>query len=646
MKKTEFVLEAVIRRCREAYQARTPLIMIDTMETELVDEVARSGELVTLVRRPDKFSGSRELAYYEFIGRHPLDAELCANLYLGADKLAGVAGGCLEESGLPGMFVVQLNRTSWSMGSGESGDVAYLREYVGRYLRCADNNSPLRCSCVLLYGDVSFLPDDLAPYTEIVEVDYPTRREIIRLVDEMTRENRARLELELDLQDIAPDLAGFGLYEIKRLVNRLLWLDPVDGRPLIFNPEARHRTILEAKRQTLLRSGGLLELEKSEGVRLGGMQEFRRWVDRNRERMTAPADYLLERGVTPPKGVLLCGVPGCGKSEAARALYSEWNRDKQRGLPMVKLNIDRLMGGLVGESERNMREALRQAEAMAPCIVWIDELDKAFSGAAAASSGDSGTFKRLFGRLLSWMQQNERACFIFATANDISQLPPEFFRSGRFDALFSVFMPTCGECLDIFREQMSRAGQRRRDAAEEAGVSLENPELFDSGKDGCFSDSCLGGFMRAVTNRGSFLTGADITKLVMNALSLMDAEKLRGPIHASDWKSALTAALDDPTMSTYGSNPANLDKVAVCYLRLLRGSFVPASDAAELLFRPGDYRAVWDAEHRRVRAECTPRSEDSIADPYDRALYRAIFDHMERLADGLENLELRRSVNG
>lgn len=149
---------------------------------------------------------------------------------------------------------------------------------------------------MLLYGDVSFLPDDLAPYTEIVEVDYPTRREIIRLVDEMTRENRARLELELDLQDIAPDLAGFGLYEIKRLVNRLLWLDPVDGRPLIFNPEARHRTILEAKRQTLLRSGGLLELEKSEGVRLGGMQEFRRWVDRNRERMTAPGRLPARAG--------------------------------------------------------------------------------------------------------------------------------------------------------------------------------------------------------------------------------------------------------------------------------------------------------------------------------------------------------------
>ena len=114
---------------------------------------------------------------------------------------------------------------------------------------------------------------------------------------------------------------------------------------------------------------------------------------------------------------------------------------------------------------------------MTPCILWIDELEKGFSGAASAG-GDGGTFKRMFGRLLTWMQENTKPCFIFATANDISQLPPEFFRSGRFDALFSVFMPTNNECKNIFKEHMRRAQNLREKAAKEQGIGGRIPPLF------------------------------------------------------------------------------------------------------------------------------------------------------------------------
>ena len=158
---------------------------------------------------------------------------------------------------------------------------------------------------------------------------------------------------------------------------------------------------------------------------------------------------MRKNGTPPPKGVLLCGIPGCGKSEAAKFTAQILN------LPLLKMDIGSLMDKYQGVSEQRMRDALKMAEAMAPCVLWIDELEKGFSG--AGSNGDSSSFKRMFGYLLGWMQDNQKPCFIFATANDIGGLPKEFFRRGRFDGLYAVSPPTAPDCVSVFKSCLERS---------------------------------------------------------------------------------------------------------------------------------------------------------------------------------------------
>lgn len=342
------------------------------------------------------------------------------------------------------------------------------------------------------------------------------------------------------------------------------------------------------------------------------------------------------------KGVLLCGVPGCGKSEAAKILYREWK------LPMLRLDVDQLMGGLVGDSERNMRQALALAEAMSPCILWIDEIEKGFSG-ASSSQGDGGTFKRMFGRLLTWMQENKKPCFIFATANDISHLPPEFFRSGRFDALFSVYMPTNEACKELFKEHMKRASKRRRDTAREQGRADNIPSLFDKE---CFDDSALQSIMDIVmqvknsqTGEGAkFLSGADIEKIVSLALKEIapeDSEKpvnITTPIEITTWKEALKKVISDETLGTQGSSCAALDQIAACYVRLMRENFVPVSEKSQQLFQKQYYQC--NNENGRIKVSYTGNCP--LKSDYDKALFCALKDRIERIASKVETYALEQ----
>ena len=157
-----------------------------------------------------------------------------------------------------------------------------------------------------------------------------------------------------------------------------------------------------------------------------------------------------------PKGVLIAGMPGCGKSLAAKATASLF------GMPLVRLDVGRLLGKYVGESEDNMRKALRLSEAISPCVLWIDEIEKAFAGVGTGGSGHEVT-TRLFGQFLTWMQEKENTVFIVATANDISHLPPEFLRKGRFDELFFVDLPNGEERKKILDIHLKKRGKWNRD---------------------------------------------------------------------------------------------------------------------------------------------------------------------------------------
>ena len=647
------VLDRLIAQCRQAYQAKTPLIMVDTEEIVLMRRLALEGKFVDLLRPEDGGWDGHDAHYYAYVGMRPDGLEACGNFFEEPEALEELSaeGGLMSYQKPPRLVLLHLTQASWSgRGRGEAGMISALRRYARSYAACRNVSSALRNSCVLLYGDPALLPRDLKPYTEVFAAGYPQTWEIMEIVRSLAEENGHPFEDPDYAREIALQMTGFSLIQAERCVERLLWVDSGDEEPLLFR-DVREELLLDAKAQAIGSSGGLLQLYREKRERqaraaqdsLGGMAAYKRWADETGKRMgkNSRHEYALNRGVPAPKGVLLCGVPGCGKSEAAKILYRRW------GVPMVRMDMDQLMGGLVGDSERNLRQALAQAEAMSPCILWIDELEKGFSG-AASGSGDGGTFKRMFGRLLTWMQENTKPCFIFATANDISQLPAEFFRSGRFDALFSVYMPTNDECREIFREQMRRAERLRRQTASEQGMAGELHPLFqDDEVMGCFTDNALQKIMDLLMEGRDpehpegikFLSGADIQKITVNALIRIPQDQLRAPISLTAWLQALKAAVEDPAITTLGSSSASLDKIAACYVQLMRENFTPVSSPDQLLFQKEFYTCAF---HEQNEAEAKYTGPCAMQRPYDRALFYALRGRIERIASRLESNALRR----
>jgi AAA+ superfamily predicted ATPase len=207
--------------------------------------------------------------------------------------------------------------------------------------------------------------------------------------------------------------------------------------------------VVAREKAQAVKKNGLLELvEKAETLdAIGGLELLKEWLLKRRE---AFAPRAVEYGLPSPKGLLIVGIPGCGKSLTAKATASVF------GVPLLRLDAGRIFAGLVGQSESNLRSVIQTAEAIAPCVLWIDELEKGFAGSRSSASTDGGTSSRVFGSFLSWMQEKSSPVFIVATANDVSQLPPELLRKGRWDELFFVDLPNAEEREAIWQIQIQK----------------------------------------------------------------------------------------------------------------------------------------------------------------------------------------------
>lgn len=213
--------------------------------------------------------------------------------------------------------------------------------------------------------------------------------------------------------------------------------------------------VLSEKKQLIRRNGILEYIEEDETIEgVGGLEELKNWL---RQRSNAFTERAREYGLPQPKGMLILGVPGCGKSLIAKTTARLW------GLPLLRLDMGRVYdGSMVGRSEANLRNALKTAESISPAILFIDELDKAFAGGTGSADSDGGTSSRIFGSFLTWMQEKTSPVFVMATANRVERLPGEFLRKGRFDEIFFVDLPTSEERQDIFRIHLSK---RRSDTS-------------------------------------------------------------------------------------------------------------------------------------------------------------------------------------
>lgn len=289
------------------------------------------------------------------------------------------------------------------------------------------------------------LPSDLEKDFTIVEFDLPGSEEIRRVLRQMieTNQHTGRIKINLNEEEeerLSKAALGLTLNEAENAFARAM---VEDGRLDISALDV----ILEEKRQTI-RKSGILEFIKSDLNidDVGGLQNLKRWLTkRNKSWLDSASRYNLPA----PKGVLITGVPGCGKSLIAKAISAMWQ------VPLLRLDIGKIFSGIVGSSEENMRRAIQTAEAIAPCVLWIDEVEKGF-GSVSGPSGDSGTSTRIFGSFLTWMQEKTEAVFVVATANNISALPPEMMRKGRFDEIFFVDLPTQNERKEIIKLHLNR----------------------------------------------------------------------------------------------------------------------------------------------------------------------------------------------
>ncbi|GAP98156.1 stress-responsive protein Ycf46 [Leptolyngbya sp. NIES-2104] len=211
--------------------------------------------------------------------------------------------------------------------------------------------------------------------------------------------------------------------------------------------------VLSEKKQLIRRNGILEYIEEDETIdSVGGLDELKHWL---RQRSDAFTERAREYGLPQPKGMLILGVPGCGKSLIAKTTSRLW------GLPLLRLDMGRVYdGSMVGRSEANLRNALKTAESISPAILFIDEMDKAFAGTTGSADSDGGTSSRIFGSFLTWMQEKTSPVFVMATANRVERLPGEFLRKGRFDEIFFVDLPNAEERKEIFRIHLAK---RRRE---------------------------------------------------------------------------------------------------------------------------------------------------------------------------------------
>lgn len=275
-----------------------------------------------------------------------------------------------------------------------------------------------------------------------VEWPLPDREDCGMILDSM---------LEYSAQEAVEDLRKNGNRD--EVVNAMLGLTAEDAANALtrsiaatgkFTPK-----IVQAEKARLIKGGGLEWYEPDpRGLdAVGGLDALKVWLT---ERKEAFGPKAREYNLPAPKGVLLTGIPGGGKSLTAKAVSAAWQ------LPLLRLDIGALFGKYVGDSEKQAREALATVEAVAPCVLWIDEVEKAFAGSGGGGDTDGGTSQRVFGTFLTWMQERKPGIFLLATSNDVSKLPPEFLRSGRWDAMWFVDLPNESERADIVRVMTSR----------------------------------------------------------------------------------------------------------------------------------------------------------------------------------------------
>lgn len=359
---------------------------------------------------------------------------------------------------------------------------------------------------VMIVSPVVLTPPELEKHITVLEMGHLDSGQIRDMIRDFAEEHQLTVAPSM-VEEMTTAFKGLTEYEICNILALAYAAEGSLSRTSL-------KLIHEQKQQTIRKSGILEMIEFQEGLDdIGGLENLKQWLQQ-KAAIFRDLDRAFAFGVEMPKGVLIAGVPGCGKSLNAKAAAKLFH------VPLLRLDMGRLLGKYVGDSEANMRKAIALAEAISPCVLWIDELEKAFAGIGDNGGGAEVT-TRLFGHFLTWMQEKKSAVFVVATANDILKLPPELMRKGRFDEIFYVGLPSDAERKKIFEIHIAK---RRK--ADLPAIDIDKLASRTKGYSGADIEGIVKDSVEAVFAAGkSALTTNDILQAMENTHSISEMMK-------------------------------------------------------------------------------------------------------------------------
>jgi SpoVK/Ycf46/Vps4 family AAA+-type ATPase len=473
--------QALVQQLDLMIRARYPLLYVVTAEEDPVEEV-----LYQVAEQQEQ----RKLLFWDIVRGWDDN---------GADK---------------GSVMAALGRIA--KAAGQDSTIFVLRDlhpYLRMHYPYSDKHSPivrelrnlmvgLKTSrqTLILTSHVLELPAELREETTVIDFPLPDVREIDYLINLLVVKSKLKVS-GLAKEQLIKACQGLSRARISRVLAKALAAkQQVDDTDIAL--------ILEEKKQAIRQTEILEFFTTKESLKtVGGLDNLKQWVRMRQEAFTEEA---RKYGIPNPKGVLLVGIQGTGKSLSAKTIAHEWR------LPLLRLDTGRLFGGIVGESESRVRQLIQICEATAPCVLWIDEIDKAFGNITAGYDGDSGTSRRVFGSLITWMQEKTTPVFIVATANNVQILPAELLRKGRFDEIFFLNLPTEAERQDIFKVHLQRLRPSRLREFD-LGLLARNAKEFSGAE---IEQVIIDAMYRAFGNNKQDFTTVDILRAIEETVPL------------------------------------------------------------------------------------------------------------------------------
>lgn len=608
-------ISQVLEQVKQAMLAQTPVVYIPTDQLEVIQELLYNNNTIdSLIPRVCYNYSEKKCVRLKPEEKGKKD-DLNGNFTSIEDNYKV---GTIDPDSIRVPSILVSYSTDWNNISSGVGN--FIAAYLGvkkskNHADPAHTDIVRRSLCIVVTAKEEKIPSSIAPYVKTVRVPTLSDEEIESIIADKLRKGNIASEMITSrlMNQMIISFRGFSAYRIEQMMNLMIAQQSID-----FDYVDSHgiMEIIRTSKKQMLDNDQGLKWEKANISGIAGLDSITQWFEARKEIFRDP-ELARCQHIDIPNGVLISGIPGSGKSLMAKTASTILD------MPLISLDMGALLGGIMGESEHNMINALAMAEQMAPCVLWIDEIEKAFSGSSqSSSSSDGGVGRRMFGKFLTWMQEKTAACFVFATSNDITCLPPELFRSERFDRKFFTFMPTAIECSEIFAANIAAQNRafnkelenmpmrmRAMQAKQLFSPTLESPSFWLAIINECCTSDLAACTLKNMNEdqidekgnsktpiytwstisrpKNKLMTGADISSLIREAKFRIQSKPITSNIPTviyseNQMLNAVRYIMRSDSFKPYGET--NLKDIAKCFLKLYENEFIPAGGQCILDF--------------------------------------------------------------